>query len=323
MQPFQPNPYDDASPYGDVIPFVEYTEPKETVSVPVSSEGPASLASPAAPALPSPAVAAQPVATGSRLSPLIASLLVVLVFVVVAGSSFAWYGTVSYPATLYAQATAVVQHIQQSQQQAAQATATALANSPAALYTSITSTPADIVDPLNNPVTSVWAEGSYHNNFCHFSGQGLQVKVALNASDWFCAASIPNLSNFAFQVQMTIRNGTTGGMIFRLQNTTLASYIFLINTIGEYSFLAVGQTGSANQLVSGFTSSVKTGSNQTNLLTVIALGSAIYLYSNGQFLHKVNDTSFDSGFVGLGVFNDTGAKSTGEAVFSNARIWER
>jgi hypothetical protein len=51
-------------------------------------------------------------------------------------------------------------------------------------------------------------------------------------------------------------------------------------------------------VISGFSSAIKEGPNQTNRLTIIAQKHTFYMYINGQFFVQLNDNSSSYGTVG-------------------------
>lgn len=177
---------------------------------------------------------------------------------------------------------------------------------------------------MNNPTASEWSDLEMSPNFCFFSGQTYHVKAIANSPGTTCYNGVPGLYNFAFQVKATILNGSGGGIIFRAHNQSgFSGYTFFIDTMGQYFLFATQTSGLTNYLANGITSFARTGLNQPNLLTVIALQSTLYLYVNGQVVAKVNDTTFDTGVIGLVAQKEQGSTGTVEVAFSNAQIWTR
>jgi hypothetical protein len=347
----------DSSPYEEhagAVPYIPYTPLKEREAAPAS---PASPAAPAAqegsrssdllvgaqsqqaatPAGSSPlaqAPAAQPFAVQQAmpvqpavaqqrqgLSPMAITLSVILALLIIGGAGgLIYYATGLYPAEQHAQATAVVQNVLAQQQQAnAQATANIAALTPQKLYTQVTSGKPAISDPLDSINHSLFVSLSNPTSSCAFTGSAYHA----SASAGFigpCLAPAVSVSNFAFQAQMTIIKGNSGGLIFRLNfaASSLNSYLFLVDRLGGYRLVALQNNNTVMQLANGVSSAVNAGLNQSNLLTVIARGNNFYLYVNRQYITSARDNTFSSGVVGVFA---SGANAT-DVVFSNAQVWK-
>jgi hypothetical protein len=266
-----------------------------------------------------PAVIQQP-RQRQGLSPMAITLSVILALLIIGGAGgLIYYATGPYPAEQHAQATAVVQNVLAQQQQAnAQATANVANLTPQELYTRITSEKPAISDPLDSINHSLFVSRSNSASGCGFTGGTYHASVSPHFAI-YCFALI-GVSNFAFQAQMTIIKGDAGGLIFRLNpaSSSLNSYLFLIDRLGNYSLGALQNTNNARPLANGVNPAIKVGLNQSNLLTVIALGSNLYVYVNKQYITRVEDTTFSSGIVGVFA---TGANAT-DVAFSNAQVWK-
>ena len=136
-----------------------------------------------------------------------------------------------------------------------------------------------------------------------------------------CYAQAPTFSNFAYQVQMTIKQGDEGGILFRADPTNSKFYLFRINQSGAYDlFVYIDNQGThAKNLLSNSTSLFKQGLNQPNTITVVAWGGSMYFYINGQYIGSVSNTTLSSGKIG--VFGESFTNSTIVA-FSNAEVWQ-
>ena len=342
----------DSSPYEEhagAVPYIPYTPLKEREAVPAApaaQEAPSNLGSlagaqpqqaapPAGSGLLAQAPAAQPFPAQQwtpvqqaviqqpqqrqGLSPWAITLSVILALLIIGGAGvLIYYATGPYPAEQHAQATAVVQNVLAQQQQAnAQATANVANLTPQELYTRITSEKPAISDPLDSINHSLFVSRSNSASSCGFTGGAYHASVSPHFAI-YCFSPI-GVSNFAFQAQMTIIKGDAGGLMFRLHSTSssLNSYLFLIDRLGYYSLGALQNTNNARPLANGVNPAIKVGLNQSNLLTVIALGSNLYVYVNKQYITRVEDTTFSSGIVGVFA---TGANAT-DVAFSNAQIW--
>jgi hypothetical protein len=157
---------------------------------------------------------------------------------------------------------------------------------------------------------------------CFFAGGAYHAWVQVNGDVLWCPATNTNFSNFAYQVQMTIIKGDSGGIIFRFATNSTGNsfgYGFNIAQNGTYDFYSVDENEGFTHLRSGTSLFIKTGLNQTNLIAVLAHGKNIYLFVNGQYVASVNDSSYSSGQIGVQAGEN--AIPT-EAVFRNAQVWE-
>jgi hypothetical protein len=346
------------SPYEEnagAVPYIPYTPLKEREAAPASSAAPATPAAQESPrssesAGAAPQQAAPPAGSGplaqapaaqpfaaqqvapvqpaaaqqppqrQGLSPMAITLSAILALLIIGGAGgLIYYATGPYPAEQHAQATAVVQNVLAQQQQAnAQATANIATLTPQELYTRITSEKPAITDPLDNANHSIFIAVSSPTSSCGFTGGAYHASESAKFISP-CIAPAVGVSNFAFQAQMTIIKGDSGGLIFRLNlgSSSANSYLFLIDRLGSYRLIVLQNNNNARLLANGVNPAVKVGLNQDNLLTVIARGSNFYLYANRQYITSVVDNTFSNGIIGVFA---TGASAT-DVVFSNAQVW--
>jgi len=170
-------------------------------------------------------------------------------------------------------------------------------------------------DPLSdNSLGNFWPESvGINGSSCEFISGGYQVVSAMQESDHYCIGN-QNASNFAYQADMTIRQGSSAGVIFRADNNGAFYYYFHINVDQSYD-LDVEHVGGGVTTVKSGSSAVINGQNQPNLIAVVANGTTINLYVNGQNIDTLTDSTFSQGFIGVA------ASSSTQAVFSNARVW--
>ncbi len=326
------------SPYEEhagAVPYIPYTPLKEREAAPASSVAPATPAAQESPRSSGPLVGAPPrQATPlpvqpaviqqpqqrQGLSPMAITLSVILALLIIGGAGgLIYYVTGPYPAEQHAQATAVVQNVLAQQQQAnAQATANVANLTPQELYTRIISTKPAINDPLDSINHSQFVTVSSPTGSCGFTGGAYHASASAKFTS-LCAALGVGVSNFAFQAQMTIIKGDEGGLIFRLNiaSSSLNSYLFLVDSLGNFRLIALQNNNNARQLANGVNPAIKVGLNQSNLLAVIARGSNLYLYANKQYITSVMDNTFSDGVVGVFA---AGANAT-DVAFSNAQVW--
>lgn len=109
--------------------------------------------------------------------------------------------------------------------------------------------------------------------------------------------------DFVVETQMRII-GDSGayGVEFRGQQGSsipTSFYIFQLRPSGQYQLIKWSQDPSQNAVLIPWTDSpaIKKGQS-ANLLRIMALGTQITLYANGDKLTNINDASFSRGFVG-------------------------
>jgi flagellar basal body-associated protein FliL len=292
----------------------------------------------------------QPPPRRRGLSTTVIILLIVIVVFILAGSGFIYYAGIYRPQQLREQATAAVNaQITGTAQANAQATANALATSvaeanatataqaSAAAATTATATALQAIlgqatggtpvlsDPLTSPSNNNWdqllASSSAQMGSCAYTGG--QYHSVMPQKGFFqpCFAEAPTFGNFAIQVQMTIIQGDEGGIIFRADPANSKFYLFRISQSGAYDlYLYVDNQGThAKNLLSSSSTLIKQGQNQTNTMTVVARGSNIFFYINGQYLDSVSNNTFGSGKIG--VFGESNTNST-DVAFSNVQVWQ-
>jgi serine/threonine protein kinase len=273
-------------------------------------------------------------------------LVAVIALLVIIASSVLYYSAVYRPNQLHAEATATVvarvtgtaranatgtaQVVHATATAVSQATAAAAATQTALqnIYTQATTGSPVLSDPLSKADSYGWDDVQYKdpNNgkvlgSCSFS-QGAYHDYVTPGFIQNCQASATNFSNLVYQVQVTIISGHSAGLMFRASTKdNAAGYVFRISTDGTYIFKKVVVNGNNYNhitLLSGNSSAIKAGINQTNLLAVVARGNTFYLYINNQYVGSASDSTFTSGEIGVYVESDT---SSVEAYFNNAQVW--
>ena len=164
-----------------------------------------------------------------------------------------------------------------------------------------------------------WDTGTFADGgSCGFTEGAYHVGASQKGFSFSCNPEAVTLSDFAFQVQMTIIKGDQGGVDFRQNNTSGLVYYFFIGTDGSYQlFVSNGKTNTT--LKKGTSSSIKTGLNQTNLIGVVAKGSSIDVYVNLMHVDSATDNTISQGLLGVVASAYT---TPSEAVFSNAKAWK-
>ena len=253
-------------------------------------------------------------------------LLVVLVLLVGTGSVIAYNALAHRPAQQTQKATPTPTTATTPTSTSAPTIPTITTSDPQQLYTQATSGTPTLTDPLNSSNPNGWeaAPGSSYT----FSGNALHVSATQAISKQttaICVARSTNFSNFAYQVSTTISRGNITGVVFRaglLQ--ALGLYLFGISSNGAYVLISSQYSATSNVsakiLAGGSSQAIKTGANQSNLLTVIARGSTIYLYANQQYLARVNDSASSVGSIG--VFGENTLGGPVDVAFSDIQVWQ-
>ncbi len=227
-------------------------------------------------------------------------LLAILAILIIGGSGLIYDVAVGRPAEFRAQATAIAQTLLTT-------------TSPQGIYTNATSGKPVINDPLSSSSRSSWSETSKAGSKCAFTSGAYHLNTSGNNLETLCFSNTSNLSDFAFQVQMTITQGSSGGIAFRVDTTESNYYLFFIRRDGIYGLLR-SDTNLPKILSYGPSSAINSGLNQPNLLTVIAHGSNLYLYINKQYVVTASDSTYRSGGIGL--------SGSGDVAFSHAELWK-
>ena len=180
-----------------------------------------------------------------------------------------------------------------------------------------------LYDPLRDDNNGYnWSAGS--NNMggsCKFTGGAYHVSES-NVNFFQPCVESNDFSNFAFEVQMTIIQGDSGGIIFRLDNTKNNYYAFFANNDGSYNLVICGGGTCQSPLRSSTSSALHQGLGQRNAIAVVAQGSTITVYANQQQITSVTDSSYGHGQLGVvaSPFSNNGHAT--EVVYSNARVWK-
>lgn len=180
-------------------------------------------------------------------------------------------------------------------------------------------------DPLrDNSQGNGWFEGSLPatigSGTCAFSGGVYHVT---NPAAQLAAGCTSNkdFSNFAFEVQMIILKGDSGGIQIRTDRQTDTGYEVLINPNGQFSVSRVDQNN--QHVLVDWQSNVAINQDlgKTNLIAAVANGSTITFYVNHEQVASVTDSTYSHGLLAL-VANSygTGGQLT-EVAFSNAKVW--
>jgi len=173
-------------------------------------------------------------------------------------------------------------------------------------------------DPLqDNSHGYNWDERS---NSCEFSEDGYHVRTAVSNYTFYCNAFATDFANVAYEVQMSILQGDSGGLVFRANADDSTFYDFSIAQDGHYSLIIYTGHTTRAILDHGNASGFHTGLHQSNLLAVVANSNRIDLFVNHQYATDVIDDTYPHGQIGVAA--STGQGGAVEVVFSNAKLWK-
>lgn len=139
--------------------------------------------------------------------------------------------------------------------------------------------PPALSDPLANASHAPeygWTEGKV----CSFFADAYHVMADSGRTPTYCFAMSRSFSNFSFQVQMTIKSGGKGGLVFRADGTKQQLYLLSIDAQGNFELLSV--KGASNQVLlrGNAGAAFHPGFDQMNLIAVTARGNQFSLYFN-------------------------------------------
>lgn len=195
----------------------------------------------------------------------------------------------------------------------AMATATVVAQQH--LYTQVTQGTPVLSDPLSGQDNNGWDLASD----CTFMGGVYHATVVIQGNYTTCNASSTHFRNFAYQVQMVITKGDSGGICFRSDSAENNFYYFIVYQNGSYALRFLKNGNVEGTLMGGLSTAFKKGLSQTNSIAVVAQDSNFFLYINGQFVARASDTTFASGKIGVVASDDTHPT---DVAFSNAKVWQ-
>lgn len=243
-------------------------------------------------------------------------ILVLACLVIIAGGSLFYTASVNQQVTSAVQATATAQIRSVSRSFAATA----------AVQATVTATA--VYDPYP-PVhgTLVFVDPLHDNGMGHH-WQEVASRCAFN-DDWYqvgspdqgvntCTAN-GTFKNFAYQAQIVITQGDSGGLIFRYDSAHNTYYYFSVSTKGTYSLSYSLADGTLISILGPTNNAaINSGIGNSNLLAVVASGRNIDLYANNQHLAGITDAQVVNGQIGLAAQNNGNAT---EATFRDAKVW--
>ncbi|WP_126627570.1 hypothetical protein [Dictyobacter alpinus] len=218
----------------------------------------------------------------------------------------------------------LLQNPGQTDNQSTQANPTAVptlpaltATDPQTLYQQATKRKMLLEDTLTTQSPYNW-QAINTDGECSFKDQQLHLSSIQGDKAIICLEQGLTFDNIAFQAQMTLNQGDTGGLLIRANPDGNTLYMFGLTNVGRFLLAsAQAKTGAQTHIITGGLSSAI--QQKTNQLTIIARQHTFYLYVNGQFLTKADDTTTKSGQIGF--FAGDSEQNIPDATFSNARVW--
>lgn len=168
----------------------------------------------------------------------------------------------------------------------------------------------------NNRHKYGWNVGST----CIFKGGAYHANILNQHFTDTCVAKATDFFNFVFEVRMTITKGDCGGVAFRNDPVTDKHYFFEVCQNGYYAFLLyAGGSGVISKIFANRTSmAIRTGTNQANVIAVVANVGTFDLYANKQKIVSISDRTFSHGQIGVVA---SASNNPTEVVYSNAKVW--
>lgn len=266
-----------------------------------------------------PAAANPPPRKGGRGVPALFALLALLV---IAGGLIGLSAYNNHQSSLHATATATARNA--SRQARATATSQAIATATATASVYPFSKSVVLEDPLTN--SRYVSQYGWDNDGTNcFFANGSYHAVSNQANYYYtCGAGRTSLTNFTFQVQMTIKqggSGAEGGLIFRGIENNSQYYILFIDTQGNFNLdISVNSKGANDRtLQQGQLTNFLTGLNQANTLGIVTNGNQISLYVNQKKAFQVSDPTYATGQIG---FVASYGSSNTDVSYNNVKVWQ-
>jgi Domain of Unknown Function (DUF1080)/TIR domain len=185
----------------------------------------------------------------------------------------------------------------------------------------VTGTTLKINDDLTQNDSAVqWQVSTPGPNGCSFKNNAYDM---VSTGPNYCLANQTNFSNFVYQIQMKIVQGTTAGVVFRANNTNQTYYYFQITTDGHFSLWRSDAPKTAPVQVpqtTAFADAINKGPDQANLIAIMAIGDHIVCFVNGVAVVDIHDGTHPSGNIGVMV-GQANNNSVTEATYQFAKVW--
>ncbi|GCE15633.1 hypothetical protein [Tengunoibacter tsumagoiensis] len=172
-------------------------------------------------------------------------------------------------------------------------------------------------DSLSNQSAELWDDDQ---TYCTFQNGAYQVTHPDNVTQTCYAKHSPlPLNHFAFEAQMTILDGNSGGILFGDKQGV--QYYFTLDYNGYYTLFYHPQTNAPSFPCTTYCTKpgiAVTGYHHPNLLGIIVNGTHIEMYINRHLIYSVEGVNIpNTGTVGLLAVN----KGQSTVQFQNAKVW--
>lgn len=154
---------------------------------------------------------------------------------------------------------------------------------------------------------------------CIFNGTDYEIDENQSGYLQPCFAEATNFTNFAYQADIVIDNGTEAGLAFCANSSKNSYYLFRFDIYGNYALDLYTSSSQETTLLTGFDpTDISTGLSQSNTISVIVFKGKLYLYANQVYLGSVANKALASGMIG---FASLDSSVPTKAEFSNAQVW--
>jgi hypothetical protein len=178
-------------------------------------------------------------------------------------------------------------------------------------------------DPLrDNSNGYFWFVGNDKNGSCQFT-TGVYRAFSTGKRDWYGCPIDSAYSNFTYEVQMQIKQGSYGGISF--QGSSNSDKYYYLDIGNDKSCTLLTYQGDKNnlQLVDTnilLTNSPNVISGTTNVIAVSVLNHVITVYINHQQITQMANGTNDPMQIGVAAGGPGGGPT--EVDFSNAKVWQ-
>lgn len=181
----------------------------------------------------------------------------------------------------------------------------------------------NFADSLGRP--DMWQSLPYDqltDGFCLFQQGAYHASANKTHVYTLCPAATqqPATGDMTFEMHMQILHGDCGGMLFR-GDYKLGNFYYFDVCFDGHHYLATYKNFALLQQLPTQTSvlpALQADAQATVTLGVIAQGSSLTFFLNGQQIDQVTDSTYTSGQIALLCF---AINNPTEVVFSNARLW--
>lgn len=185
---------------------------------------------------------------------------------------------------------------------------------------------------------SDWVVDSGSAGGCAFTNGAYHVTERQPGYLQWCLSNYSDFYDFTYEVQMTIRNGNCGGIIFRANAQADSYYYYEVckpNSYALYFLQFPVQLSASNSakllptsqvrlLLRGINPGLHTDSNLSILITVVAITDTFALYLNHQKVGAVTDSTISYGVIGVAAHETNlidASHAATDIAFSNVKVW--